>query len=382
MVYDIQGNSLQSVYAIGGTLLPQCYDIDGNPLMGDTPDPPTPPSPSEYNTFSVLGNSYSALQGYVTPSTNAVWYPASGNDVDTPEEMWWYQFGKGLGVDVDIINAFSGSRVANDSSWAQGVENCYIGRATNIGDPDIILLMGGTNDVWNAIPQGDYVYSNWSESDLATFRGALAYLLNYLLTNYTAKVVFLCNTIDSALSPDQIRYPTGYEYYVSAHTVCEHYSVDVIDFKVDFYGNHPTAYGMKQINKLLMDYFNVVPNVVDTLTTNATFPITATWSPNANTFTLSEALKEKTLYKVEAVITNYSSASAYIQIQTNGSPTGQLCNFSKYAGQTGTVSVTVWANSYANGVTSISVSCNKGSESSNQTATISDLKIYEVEYNS
>ena len=379
MVYDIQGNSLQSVYAMGGGLLSQCYDVDGNPLMGDTPDPPTP---SEYNTFSVLGNSYSALQGYVTPSTNAVWYPASGNDVDTPEEMWWYQFGKGLGVDVDVINAYSGSRVANDSSWAEGVENCYIGRATNIGEPDIILLMGGTNDVWNAIPQGDYVYSNWSESDLATFRGALAYLLNYLLTTYNAKVVFLCNTINNALSPDQEHYPFCYEYYVSAHTICDHYSVDVIDFNVDVYGNHPTAYGMRQINHLLMRYFEVTPNIVDTLSLNTTFPITATWNPQDNGFTLSKALKKETLYKVEATITNYSADSAYIQIQTNGSPTAQLCNFSKYAGQTGIVSVIVWASGYADGVSSISISCNKGTESSNQTAVISNIVIYEVEYNS
>lgn len=379
MIYNVTGNPINSAYGINGNSLSQCYDIEGNPLMGDTP---VPPSPSEYNTFSVLGDSYSALEGYVTPSTNAVWYPADGNDVDTVSEMWWYQFGKGLNVDVDTINAYSGSRVANDPTWDAGVENCYIGRATNIGDPDIILLMGGTNDVWNGIDQGEYVYANWTENDKKTFRGALAYLINYLLTHYNAKLVFLCNTLNNALSPDEEHYPTGYEYYESAHTICNHYSIDVIDFKVDVYGNHPTAYGMRQINKLLMDYFNVVPNVVDTLTTNATFPITATWNPNANTLTLSKALKEKTLYKAEAVITNYSANSAYIQIQSNGSTTAQMCNFSKFAGQTGTVSVLFWGSSYANGVTSISVSCNKGSESSNQTATISDLKIYEVAYNS
>jgi len=372
MVYNRQGDPVTSVYGILGAALNQCYDIDGNPLIGG--------APSEYNTFSVLGDSYSALSGYVTPSTNAVWYPASGNDVDTPEEMWWYQFGNGLGVEVERINAFSGSRVANDSAW--GINNCFIARAQNIGNPDIILVMGGTNDVWNGIEQGEYVYSGWTETDLTTFRGALAYLLNYLLTNYNAKVVFLCNTINNALSPDQEHYPFCYEYYVSAHTICDHYSVDVIDFNVDVYDNHPTAYGMRQINKLLMDYFNVAPSVVDTLTTNATFPITATWNPQDNTVTLSKALKEKTLYKAEAVITNYSSNSAYIQIQSNGSQTAQMCNFSKHAGQTGTVSVLFWGSSYANGVNSISVSCNKGSESSNQTATISDLKIYEVEYNS
>lgn len=372
MVYNRQGDPVASVYGILGAALNQCYDIDGNPLIGG--------APSEYNNFSVLGDSYSALSGYVTPSTNAVWYPASGNDVDTPEEMWWYQFGNGLGVDVERINAFSGSRVANDSAW--GINNCFIARAQNIGNPDIILVMGGTNDVWNGIEQGEYVYSGWTETDLATFRGALAYLLNYLLTNYNAKVVFLCNTINNALSPDQEHYPFCYEYYVSAHTVCQHYNINVIDFNVDVYGNHPTAYGMRQINHLLMQYFDIAPNIVDTLTTNATFPITATWSPQANVLTLSKALKQKTLYRVDATIASYSASSAYIQFQTNGTTTAALCNFSEHAGQTGMVSVIVWASNYADGVTSISVSCNKGSESSNQTAVISDLRVYEVGYNS
>lgn len=373
MIYDKHGNQLHSVYSIDGSSLSQCYDINGNPLMGDTPTPP-----SEYRTFSVLGDSYSALSGYVDPSTNAVWYPANGNDVDTPEEMWWYQFGKGLGVDAEKINAFSGSRIANDSAW--GTENCFIARASNIGTPDIVLIMGGTNDVWNGINQGEYVYSDWTENDLTTFRGALAYLLNYLQTNYNAKIVFLCNTINNALSPDQAGYPFCYEYYVSAHTVCEHYNVDVIDFKVDVYGNHPTNYGMRQINHLLMNYFGVTPTEVDMITTNASLPITATWSPNANTLVLSKALKAKTLYKVEVTITNYSANSAYIQFQTNGSQTAGLCNFSKYAGQTGTVSVVVWATKYADGVTSISVSCNKGTETTAQTAVISGIMIYEVNY--
>lgn len=367
MIYGIGGETKNQAYNVNGISLNSAYDINGSMVWG-----------SGYHTFSVLGDSYSALSGYVDPSTNAVWYPASGNDVDTPGEMWWYQFGEGLGVEAESINAFSGSRIANDASW--GVNNCFIARAQNIGDPDIILVMGGTNDVWNGIEQGNYVYSGWTETDLTTFRGSLAYLLNYLLTEYNSKVVFLCNTINNALSPDQQHYPFCYEYYVSAHTICEHYNVDVIDFNVNVYGNHPTAYGMKQINNLLMEYFGVTPKVVETLITNASFPITATWNPGANVLTLSEALKKETLYRVEATITSYSADSAYIQIQTNGTQTAQFCNFSKYAGQTGKMSIILLSTSYADGVTSISVSCNKGSESGNQTAIISDLKIYESTY--
>ena len=156
--------------------------------------------------------------------------------------------------------------------------------------------------------------------------------------------------------------------------------MDVIDFKVDVYGNHPTNYGMRQINHLLMKYFDVTPTEVDTIITNASMPITATWNPNANKLTLSKALKKETLYKVQATISNYSANSAYIQFQTNGSPAAGLCNFSKHAGQTGTVSVVVWATKYADGVTSISVSCNKGTETAAQTAVISDIRICEVNY--
>lgn len=117
------------------------------------------------------------------------------------------------------------------------------------------------------------------------------------------------------------------------------------------------------------------------ISTNFTFPITATWSPNNNVATLSEAIKDKgTQYRIEIDVTSISAASAYITLSVTGSGAASFGNTQEYAGQTGKITIfhTVSYNQEV-GATSFSIACNKGSESANQTAVISDIRIYEVQ---
>ena len=118
--------------------------------------------------------------------------------------------------------------------------------------------------------------------------------------------------------------------------------------------------------------------------TNFTYPITATWNPSNNTSTFTETLGAVgTKYRVEVDVTSISSANAYIVIAVSGGPYtngGNLVTFngSGEIGATGTISKVVTLNNYTYQSTSIKVSCNKGTESSNQTAVISDIRLYEV----
>ena len=50
---------------------------------------------AQTKTVSVLGDSYSTYEGFLTPSTNAVWYQAKNatkkTDVTSVTQMWWHQ---------------------------------------------------------------------------------------------------------------------------------------------------------------------------------------------------------------------------------------------------------------------------------------------------
>ena len=114
------------------------------------------------------------------------------------------------------------------------------------------------------------------------------------------------------------------------------------------------------------------------ITVDYTYPKTATWSPSAGT--LSKAIGAKgTNYRVEVDVTSISAASAYVVGAVKGSGDASFGNGQSMAGQTGTIS---WTHQVKYdqevGATTFKISCNKGSESSNQTAVISDIRIYEV----
>ena len=114
------------------------------------------------------------------------------------------------------------------------------------------------------------------------------------------------------------------------------------------------------------------------ITVNYTYPKTATWNPQ--TGTLSKAIGAKgTKYRIEVDVTSISAASAYVVAAVKGSGDALFGDGQSMAGQTGTISWnhTVKADQEV-GATTFKISCNKGSESSNQTAVISDIRIYEV----
>ena len=59
-------------------------------------------------SISVLGDSYSTFEGYVTPSTNEMWYyEESGNrtDVNDVQQTWWWQVASQGGYKLCINNS-------------------------------------------------------------------------------------------------------------------------------------------------------------------------------------------------------------------------------------------------------------------------------------
>ena len=92
---------------------------------------------------SIVGDSYSAF-GYLHGSIHCHYPGKTG--VRSESQMWWAQ----------VINEFGGTIVSNRSCAGSAIIGTYgvcpslLSMAQNgqLGDPDVILVMGGLNDFW------------------------------------------------------------------------------------------------------------------------------------------------------------------------------------------------------------------------------------------
>ena len=186
-------------------------------------------------SVSILGDSYSTFEGYLTPDTMDIWYfegaqDARRTDVKSVSETWWMKLIKKKNWKLEVNNSWSGSTI------------CYTGyRVQALGSPDIILIFGGTNDSWANAPIGEFKYSDWRRADLYTFRPAMACMLAKIKERYpTADVYVISN---DGLKPEI----TG-----SMEQICKHYDVPMIQLHgISKTAGHPNVQGMMQIAEQL-----------------------------------------------------------------------------------------------------------------------------------
>lgn len=205
--------------------------------------------------ISILGDSYSTFEGHLTPDTNYVWYfpiesryAQKNNDVHQVEQTWWYQVIERMNAKLELNNAFSGSTICYTGYRKEDYsDRAFITRSNKLGNPDVILICGATNDSWAGAPIGEYVYGNWSKQQLYSFRPAMAKMLYDLKANYpTARLVFMLN---SELKE---------EINESVHTICKHYDVPCLDLHdIDKQGGHPSIAGMKAIADQVVNFLKV-----------------------------------------------------------------------------------------------------------------------------
>ncbi len=191
---------------------------------------------------SILGDSYSTFEDYVTPLTNELWYYAKNDtaktDVNRVEDTWWWKVIKNGGYQLEVNNSYSGATIGytgydgNDYS-----ERSFIRRMRNLGHPDIILIFGATNDSWSGEKVGDYQYKDWTAGDFYTFRPAMAYMLSWLQKHHpNTRIYFIIN---SELRQDITE---------SCEAICSHYSVPSIQLHgIAKKNGHPTVDGMTKI---------------------------------------------------------------------------------------------------------------------------------------
>ena len=223
------------------------------------------PEPDPIKRFSILGDSFSALEGYVDPETNDVYvhYPDIG--VTGPEQMWWAKVSDSTGWIIDRNNSFSGALVSNFKDFNGGsyyAPHSFIRRMDNLGNPDIIFVFGATNDIYQRAPLGNYVYADWTEEQLCSFRPAMCYLIDGLKRQYPRAAIYVLVDMELCINDTSIDEETREAFIESMHHVANHYHVN----SIDIYGIHkawwhPNVQGQKdiatQVIEAVLNDFNV-----------------------------------------------------------------------------------------------------------------------------
>ena len=217
------------------------------------------PEENDEVRFSVLGDSYSSYQGAVDPLTNDVW-PYDSIGVTGPEMMWWHKVAVEMGWVLDKNNSFSGSLICNLNAANYYGPYSFIRRMNDLGDPDVIFVFGGTNDVFDGAQFGQFKYSGWTDEELCQIRPALAYLFQNLQTFYPRATVYFM--LDMNLCSGGVEEIVRDRFIDSARRITSHYGVKCIDlYDIHKKKWHPDAKGMddiaRQVVEMLQADFNV-----------------------------------------------------------------------------------------------------------------------------
>ncbi|MDE5706216.1 SGNH/GDSL hydrolase family protein [Muribaculum sp.] len=208
-------------------------------------------SAGDRKTVAILGDSYSTFHNYVTPDTNYVWYKLPvltvNTDVSEVTQTWWHKFISENGYKLGVNNSFSGSTICYRGYRGEDYKDrSFITRAAYLGNPDIIFIFGATNDSWAGVPIGEYVYSDWTDEQLYSFRPGMACLLKNIKERYpNVDIYFIMNDGLSDAINESIR------------TLCGYYSVPLIELEgISKQAGHPDVKGMSQIASQIAAYLD------------------------------------------------------------------------------------------------------------------------------
>ena len=207
--------------------------------------------------FSVLGDSFTSCEGTVDPDTNYIW-PSYVNIGVTPDLMWFNKVAERTGWHLEKNNSFSGSHITNIYDYApDGViysKASYLNRMDNLGTPNVIFIFGGTNDIYNRVPVGEYVYKNWTDEQLCTLRPALAYMFHSMKKLYPRTKIYFMLDMGLCIDDTSISDTLRQNYIESMHTICGHYGIESIDiYGIQKSKWHPNAQGQATIAQKVIE---------------------------------------------------------------------------------------------------------------------------------
>ena len=200
--------------------------------------------------FSILGDSISTFKGVTTDDPNTFYgrvMMEKGGFRDV-NDTWWMRVIHGLGGVFERDNAFAGSCVADGYGLGRGMSSDE--RTGALGEPDVILIFGGANDVGFGVTEEG-------------FRAAYARMLARLREKYPAAQIVCGTLINGRKVLDDEPYFMGeepgkpLEPFSSIIRECAAQAgARVVDMAASglvydtIDGCHPTAGGMAQLAEL------------------------------------------------------------------------------------------------------------------------------------
>jgi lysophospholipase L1-like esterase len=222
--------------------------------------------------LSLLGASMETYAGWV-PEGNDVYYTGTNHGIINVNEMWWKRLCDNTGMTPLVIDAWSGSGVcynmATDSahSSTNKIPMCSDLRTGRLGtendDPDIILIVGGTND-WTYSKSTTTPLGNWNGRTAvdrtavlageSTFMESYASMIAKLHENYPNAIVvgvsmqFTCRGTDLGITRVNDMGFTESDYSDAVERVCKIMGIPYIDvYNVGFtYDNYAELYADDQ----------------------------------------------------------------------------------------------------------------------------------------
>ena len=221
--------------------------------------------------LSIMADSISTFNTKI-PEGNATYYPSG--DVNSYEKTWSGILIEKTGMILDTLEAWSGSRVSTTGTASFTLQS----RWGNLGTPDIIIVFGGTNDVWQSNPAElgeipDIFTTSEDNFDLTKFAQAYSYLMIKLKKTYPKAKIYACSVFDFARTPIGTQGTNGTAYWKNekgwgkqdlrdtVKSICELLGIHFIDLfcksGISFYniypnycvddGLHPNYLGMQLI---------------------------------------------------------------------------------------------------------------------------------------
>lgn len=220
------------------------------------------PSPVPKKKVSLLGDSITTYQGYTPYPANYQYPKAAYTGFDSVSLTWWHQliYTKMTNAMLEVNSSYTGTCVQNTTEQGHPGYG-FLQRCSQLGNPDVIIVNGGTNDAWSySLPVGSLDFS-LPEEGLDTYQFAQAYdkLVRLLRKHYPSAEI--CCVIG-----DNVMDASKSEYARVICDVCAHYGIpyaEVVfaDRASSTYDNvHPNVAGMAdmaaQVYGQLKDYLD------------------------------------------------------------------------------------------------------------------------------
>lgn len=205
---------------------------------------------SSPKTISFLGDSYTTFEGYI-PEGNAIWYfdplDTALTDVATVEDTWWHKVVAGGPFKLITNESYSGATISYTGYNGDDYEDrSFITRLPRVGTPDILVILGGTNDSWAGAQVGEFKDEDIEKADLYFYRPALAKLFQ------DAEALLPCTRILFVMNSELREDITE-----SSKEICEQYGIEFLQLEnIDKKAGHPSVQGMDSIAKQVLDRLN------------------------------------------------------------------------------------------------------------------------------